>query len=41
MSDFNTTILNFYVAVLKQIQAKGKIPLPSKFIWFLTDYGFH
>lgn len=24
MPDFNTTVLNFYVAVLKQIQAQGK-----------------
>lgn len=32
MSGFNTIILNFYVAVLKQIQAQGKIPLPNKFI---------
>lgn len=41
MSDFITTILNFYVAVLKQIQGQGKIPLPNKFIWLLIEYGFH
>lgn len=41
MSGFNTTILNFYATVLKQIQAQGKTPLPNKFIWFLIEYGFH
>lgn len=41
MSDFNTIILNFYVAVLIKIQAPGKIPLPNKFMWVLIEYGFH
>lgn len=41
MSAFIIAILNFYFAIIKQIQGQGKIPQPNKFFWFLIEWGFH